>query len=354
MMVKKLPAHCSLWHTMNSSSRKLPHTDKNPPPDPKHQNQTHSFIFLQSSKPMLTSHILHIPPTQSSRTKWFHGKKNTSKKMLWNFKVWRMLYCEKTTEWHTWEAIVAHAAPAIPYPITVQRKMSPARLTALAMANDFKGPTESCIPRLPITLLSLLGTFALQFLIAKSPQTTGEKINVTRTAPELPQQKKEITSQHRSICASSDSRMRKTLKLPRIHPHSNSGCKHTVIGVYLALWETKPTRTAGHANALICSKTPKHTLWLNIYLVPLSPTKNLPCRQDLLLTMSILRNKYRETQVDQYLKSCSQLRTVYTYTKSQSTQCFYVIKPEHMFLLQESYWHSQLQQNLTTSSACII
>ncbi len=144
--------------------------------------------------------------------------------------------------------------------------MSPARLTALAMANDFKGPTESCIPRLPITLLSLLGTFALQFLIAKSPQTTGEKINVTRTAPELPQQKKEITSQHRSICASSDSRMRKTLKLPRIHPHSNSGCKHTVIGVYLALWETKPTRTAGHANALICSNPKAHTL-----------IKHIPC-----------------------------------------------------------------------------
>ncbi len=144
--------------------------------------------------------------------------------------------------------------------------MSPARLTALAMANDFKGPIESCIPRLPITLLSLLGTFALQFLIGKSPQTTGEKINVTRTAPELPQQKKDITSKHRSICASSDSHMRKTLMLPRIHPHSNSGCKHTVIGVYLALWETKPTRTAGHANALICSD-------------PKAPTliKHIPC-----------------------------------------------------------------------------
>jgi hypothetical protein len=99
-------------------------------------------------------------------------------------------------------------------------------------------------------LLSLLGTFALQFLIGKSPQTTGEKINVTRTAPELPQQKKDITSKHRSICASSDSHMRKTLMLPRIHP----------------LWETKPTRTAGHANALICSD-------------PKAPTliKHIPC-----------------------------------------------------------------------------
>ena len=48
----------------------------------------------------------------------------------------------------TCETIVAHAAPAIPYPRKVHKTMSPTPFIALATANAFKGPHESFIPRL--------------------------------------------------------------------------------------------------------------------------------------------------------------------------------------------------------------
>ena len=50
--------------------------------------------------------------------------------------------------WHTCDSIVAHAAPAIPYPKTLHSSMSPRPLMALATAKAFKGPHESFMPRL--------------------------------------------------------------------------------------------------------------------------------------------------------------------------------------------------------------
>jgi hypothetical protein len=104
-------------------------------------------------------------------------------------------------KWHTWEAAVAHAAPAIPYPRNVHRKMSPQRLIRLAIANTLRGPHESCMPRL-----------------CKYPQKSAHFHVPIGTE----WWKKGIYNE-----------------------------EWLQMSVYLALWATMPTSTAGHAKALI-------------------------------------------------------------------------------------------------------
>lgn len=49
---------------------------------------------------------------------------------------------------HTCDAIVAHAAPVIPYRNILHRTTWPTPLTALATTKDLRGPKESFMPRL--------------------------------------------------------------------------------------------------------------------------------------------------------------------------------------------------------------
>ena len=49
---------------------------------------------------------------------------------------------------HTCEAIVAQAAPAIPWPKKMHKTISPTPFITLAAAKAFKGPHESFMPRL--------------------------------------------------------------------------------------------------------------------------------------------------------------------------------------------------------------
>lgn len=49
---------------------------------------------------------------------------------------------------HTCDAIVAHAAPAIPYPKNEHSTTSPIPFITVATAKAFNGPHESFIPRL--------------------------------------------------------------------------------------------------------------------------------------------------------------------------------------------------------------